>query len=390
MAIYHLSCTAFTRAQGDNSVAKSAYRACRKMTCKRTGATYDYTRKRGNIYHQMMFPSSVKLYEDAELFWNDVEKKERRKNSCVAREFEISLPHELPTQTNIKLAQDFTKWLTERHQCAAQIDIHTPVEGRNDTRNIHAHILFSTRNLLTGEKVRAYNREHGASEINEARKEWERLLNEALTNAGEARVSRLRGPVKSHETIIQELQVQEAQIDEEIAELEATKQTLTVTTHKPTEQKKMSYERETLSTDILHKALNHRKHNDVNHYDEVDTDRAIALSLHKNYGASPNQIATYIIDHSARADFRTLSAQGRKKYALEIAEEITGEVFDECETNPLTATQKPKLSAFSSPARPKPMTSKETKNAKQNQQHTDTQHSDRTLSSAANPTATPR
>lgn len=116
------------------------------MCDERTGETHNYTRRHGVEYSKIVVPkgSPEWAYESASL-WNKVEGSENRKNSTVAREFEVALPHELNPQQRINLADAITNNLVDRFGFACQYSIHKPDD--ENSKNHHVHILASTRKL---------------------------------------------------------------------------------------------------------------------------------------------------------------------------------------------------------------------------------------------------
>ncbi|HIF5740202.1 TPA: MobQ family relaxase, partial [Enterobacter kobei] len=157
MAIYHLSVKTISRSAGRSATAAAAYRAGAKVTDERTGEIHDYTKKSGVVSTNLILPSNAPDWaHDREQLWNAAEQAETRKNSTVAREFEVALPDELPPSERLRLSHDFARELVARHGCAADVAIHAPSK-EGDDRNHHAHILLSTRRLGLegfGEKTR--------------------------------------------------------------------------------------------------------------------------------------------------------------------------------------------------------------------------------------------
>lgn len=148
MAIYHLSVKTISRSAGRSATAAAAYRAGCRIADERTGEIHDYTRKGGVQSADLVLPDGAPEWaSDRSELWNAAEAAEKRKNSTVAREFEIALPSELEPDERKRMAIDFAKKIVERHQCAADVSIHSPDEG-GDNRNFHAHILLTTRRLL--------------------------------------------------------------------------------------------------------------------------------------------------------------------------------------------------------------------------------------------------
>ena len=188
MAIYHLSVKTISRSAGRSATAAAAYRAGVEITDERTGEIHDYTRKGGVESAALILPDNAPEWaRDRAHLWNAAEQAEKRKNSTVAREFEIALPSELSPAEREKLAHDFARELVKRHGCAADVAIHASGK-ESDNRNHHAHILLSTRRLDAdgfGEKTRELDSaKTGAAIITEWREQFAQLQNERLREAG--------------------------------------------------------------------------------------------------------------------------------------------------------------------------------------------------------------
>lgn len=188
MAIYHLSVKPISRSDGRSATAAAAYRAGVRITDERTGEIHDYTRKGGIESAELVLPAGAPSWAaDRAALWNAAEKAEARKNSTVAREFEIALPEELSPAERQRLARDFARELVERHGCAADVAIHAPGK-RGDTRNHHAHILLTTRRLGSDgftEKTRELDdKKTGKQLVTEWRERFAGLQNERLREAG--------------------------------------------------------------------------------------------------------------------------------------------------------------------------------------------------------------
>ncbi len=190
VAIFHLSVKTVSRSAGRSSTAAAAYRAGVEITDERTGEIHDYRRKSGVESAELFLPDGAPEWAtDRAKLWNAAEQSETRKNSTVAREFEVALPAELSADQRRELAHDFTKALVKKYGFAADCAIHLP--GKNgDSQNHHAHILCSTRKL-TDEGFTAKTRElddraTGAVEVVECRELFADMTNAALERAGHA------------------------------------------------------------------------------------------------------------------------------------------------------------------------------------------------------------
>lgn len=190
MAIFHLSVKTISRTAGRSSTAAAAYRAGVEITDERTGEIHDYRRKAGVESAELFLPDGAPEWaSDRAKLWNAAEQSEKRKNSTVAREFEVALPSELSADQRRKLAHDFARELVKRHGFAVDVAIHAPGK-EGDTRNHHAHILCTTRKLTAEgftEKTRELDdRATGAQEVTHWREQWAGLTNAALERAGHA------------------------------------------------------------------------------------------------------------------------------------------------------------------------------------------------------------
>lgn len=188
MAIYHLSVKTISRSAGRSATAAAAYRAAVAITDMRTGEHHDYRRKRGVESAQIILPAAAPAWAgDRASLWNAAENSETRKNSTVAREFEIALPSELSDSERQRLAIDFAREIVERHGCVADVAIHGPGKG-GDERNHHAHILCTTRRLGLsgfGEKTRELD-DRKTGEVEYWRERFATLQNERLKEFGVA------------------------------------------------------------------------------------------------------------------------------------------------------------------------------------------------------------
>ncbi len=185
MAIYHFSMKVIKRSAGRSATAAAAYRASLDITDERTGEIHRYENRGGVLAHDMLSPSRAPDWaKEASGLWNAVEKKENRKNSQLARENVVALPHELTLEQNRELLHAFVQEAYVRRGMAAQVDIHAPSEEGNE-RNIHAHIMLTmrgiTRNGWKDNKARNWNER---ATLNEWRTMWAEHVNHALERAG--------------------------------------------------------------------------------------------------------------------------------------------------------------------------------------------------------------
>ena len=186
MAIFHLSVKTISRSAGRSATAAIAYRSGEKVMDERTGLVHDYTRRRGVEHTEIFLPENAPAWaSQREQLCNAAELAEKRKNSTVAREFEVALPAELNRDQRLELVREFARDLVQRHGMAVDVAIHEPGK-EGDHRNHHAHILCSTRRL-TPEGFKDKTRElddQKSGEVSHWRERWAEMSNRHLENAG--------------------------------------------------------------------------------------------------------------------------------------------------------------------------------------------------------------
>jgi len=186
MAIFRLEVKTVSRAKGRSATAAIAYRCGERIKDERTGQIYDYRRKRGVEYKELIFPSEVKSRSRSEI-WNQAEQAERRRDGVVAREYQLALPSELSSESRKNLALVFGKILTNRYNVVADIAIHKP-HPQGDERNFHAHLLTTSRQVKNdglAEKTRILDDKiSGPKEVESLRRIWATLINDAFDKNG--------------------------------------------------------------------------------------------------------------------------------------------------------------------------------------------------------------
>jgi ATP-dependent exoDNAse (exonuclease V) alpha subunit len=205
MAIYHYSHKPVSRGKGQSAVAGAAYRSAEKLYDRSIDETFDYSRRGGVAHAEIVLPTEavkrdIQWAYNRQALWNVAEEAERRKDSRIAREHEVALPHELTKEQQIALLRSFSKKIADRYNVAVDFALHRPHRS-GDKRNFHAHIYATTREITPtglgakasielGDKDR-FKRglESGRKEIKFMREVWEKLENEHLRVQGiEARV----------------------------------------------------------------------------------------------------------------------------------------------------------------------------------------------------------
>ena len=197
MSSYHFELKSFSRSRGDSAVEKAAYRTGLSLVDDRLGERFDHSRRTrsGDIVATgIIVAGRLPKPEDGidtEELWNAAEAAEVRKNSMVAREVVIALPHELSDRERELLTRRFASEISKRYGVAVQFAIHRPSKV-GDNRNHHAHVMFTTRRvelangeLRFGAKTRQLDvKETSRLEVAALRESWAEMQNAALARAG--------------------------------------------------------------------------------------------------------------------------------------------------------------------------------------------------------------
>jgi hypothetical protein len=207
VAVYHFTGKVVSRGAGHSVTAKAAYRAAERIDDERTGQTHDYTRKQGVEFSGIYLPKDApETMRDRAALWNAVEAKENRKDSTLARDYELSLPHELTAEQRRYLVQDFIRENFVRKGYAVDLNIHAP-DRNGDQRNHHAHILVTDRRLekdgfAADKKERQGTQKQRTEELETLRERWAELGARHLARAGfETEAERFR---QGHQTLEQQ------------------------------------------------------------------------------------------------------------------------------------------------------------------------------------------
>lgn len=242
-----------SRGKNHNVVAAAAYRAGEKLTDTNIhnpdAKTYDYTGKMGVLGKGILIPKELAdqgFAIDRQSLWSAVEQHETTTRSVngsrlkqtarLAREWILALPHELSNEENEQLTAEFTQRLVDDLGVIGDYCIHTPTvknykskidyietydpdtnkmerttvstlqSSEPDQRNVHAHIMFTTRKasltadgeLKLGNKADSEISEkhrqdrglvNGGDYLKEIRSMWADMVNERLAQHDIALVS---------------------------------------------------------------------------------------------------------------------------------------------------------------------------------------------------------
>ncbi|MGH8211430.1 MAG: MobQ family relaxase [Steroidobacteraceae bacterium] len=205
MAIFHFDIKSIKRSAGQQATGAAAYRAGERIRDERTGDLHNHSRRTDVRHTEIFLPaklgaSPMEWARDRASLWNAVEAAEKRRDSRVAREYQVALPPELSADQRVALARSFSRELSERYGVAVDLAVHDPKPGGN-ALNFHAHLLTTTREVTPAGLGAKAGLDMGAvaratqgltdhsEEYTALRERWATLTNQALHEAHiEARV----------------------------------------------------------------------------------------------------------------------------------------------------------------------------------------------------------
>ena len=180
MAQYGFSKRIVGRSQGRRIVQAAAYRAGQVLHDHGIDRDYDFTDKSDVTYSEILLPSTgPERWLDRETLWNEVERRETRKDAQLAAEVLVTLPDELGRSGVVALVREFVQKEMVDRGMVADINVH----WREDDRKAvyaHAHILLTMRHATPdgfGLKADGW---HGRAELLRWREEWANHVNERL------------------------------------------------------------------------------------------------------------------------------------------------------------------------------------------------------------------
>jgi hypothetical protein len=201
MAVYFLRARHISRGKGGRVTHAAAYRAGERILDERTSETHDFSDRRDIPFKEVLLPADLAgrpdmaWTQDRSTLWNAAEHAGLRRNSRLAREWLVFVPPELTPAQRAQLVRTFAGELAEKYRCAVDACIHEPRPGA-DSRNHHAHLLMTTREVTPAGLGRRITLEWGGRERHPAglgpsrdeylllRERWAQVTNEALRQAG--------------------------------------------------------------------------------------------------------------------------------------------------------------------------------------------------------------
>jgi ATP-dependent exoDNAse (exonuclease V) alpha subunit len=200
MAFFYLNISSVGRGAGRSAVSSAAYRAGERLREERSGRLRNHSHRRDVVHTEIFVPEQfagqpLEWARNRERLWNTADHAEKRHNSRLAREFQVTLPAELNPEQRLSLARSFSREIAERYGVAVDLAVHNP-RPDGDPRNFHAHLLTTTREVTptglgakTGLDMNGRDRHrrglpnHREEYVN-VRERWAHLTNSALREAG--------------------------------------------------------------------------------------------------------------------------------------------------------------------------------------------------------------
>ena len=144
-ADYHFHVAQVKRSAGHSVTEMAAYRACERLHSDYYHETYDFTKKQGLIYSEILIPDYVpEKFRDRETLWNEVEFCEKRSDAQLAYNFDFSLQSEFTNEENIEIAQKFILENFIGRGMICDWSFHYPTEN-DKIQNPHIHMLCPIR-----------------------------------------------------------------------------------------------------------------------------------------------------------------------------------------------------------------------------------------------------
>ncbi|MDQ2106554.1 MobA/MobL family protein, partial [Azospirillum isscasi] len=140
------------RATGGNAVALSAYHAAARYEAS-DGRVFDFARKRNELVTEtrVLLPDGAPAWAaDPATLWRAAESADKRRDACIARWIEVSVPRAVPKELTAGFGEAVGRMLSERYGVAVQVDAHR-VKASDGGTNDHAHLLIATR-VFDGDK----------------------------------------------------------------------------------------------------------------------------------------------------------------------------------------------------------------------------------------------
>lgn len=187
MGHFHVSAKVGSRGGGKSAVASSAYRAAEKLTDFQTGEVKNFSRKQSVEATAVLAPSEAPDWVyNREQLWNQAEQAERRSDARLYREFEVSLPRELPAEQRLDVVSDWARANFVSRGVVCDVAVHNE-RASDGGDNPHAHVMVTERRpdpeTASGFSARKERSLDGRALVEQVRQSWEHTANQALAQA---------------------------------------------------------------------------------------------------------------------------------------------------------------------------------------------------------------
>ena len=184
MAIYHFSASMVSRSKGHSVVQVAASRSGTRLFDERTGRTKRPVRQDTPVASAILLADNApSRWSDRSVLWNEVEAREMRLDSALAREIQVALPAELPLQADVTLAQTYAEEVFVKSGMIVDLNVWLASADEEPLRP-WASLLVTTRNVTQegfGFKVRAWN---DRAKLISWRGQWSEICNAGLAAHG--------------------------------------------------------------------------------------------------------------------------------------------------------------------------------------------------------------
>lgn len=197
MANYHLSVRMISRQGGKSCVRFLSYCSATILVDSQTGESWNHPDKDHVKHIEILVPEGAPEWINEiaqeckhsptsamQKFSDACEGAEKRKDSQVYREVEISLPNELTDEQNITWLREFVRDVYVKRGMVAALHFHAKTNEQSGIYQPHCHIVLTTRHLLDqgfGLKNREWNQH---SLLEEAREQYAAYQNAVLKEYG--------------------------------------------------------------------------------------------------------------------------------------------------------------------------------------------------------------
>jgi hypothetical protein len=200
--IYHARWKTIGRSDGRSALAAAAYRADERMYLEDNihAHSFKYKRKTKVRFSKILAPANAPHWASIRnKLWLEAAKAEKRIDSVEAREFEFSIPYEIPFELAKEICLRLAWEMISRHRVVIDLNIHDDdrfehTGAQKNHEGLHCHFLMTTREITEsglGDKTRELELSRYGW-IKFWRVRWAELANDCLESIGsKSRISSL-------------------------------------------------------------------------------------------------------------------------------------------------------------------------------------------------------